>query len=841
MTTKNIYHEPTRTNRKMSCLWLSIFFFSFVLLSCENPLMKQIFGLHTVSFNSNGGSKVESQQVMKDETVKRPANPKKEGYSFIGWSEYNYDDDYTLWNFSVAPNKDMVLYAIWMEGDEPPIDAVKVSDVEVTMESPAAGKKPPITAETDKYFIECSVKWDPNDDTFIYGKLYTAAIYLKIKDGYNYIFDDVVVKFDHEEVENISYSSDKEISFFLSYSFPDPNSGMDGSSPDLAFKIYDIETLERVGKGRNEDLWLGDWSFSAHYELIADISLQTNWTPIGTYENAFRGSFNGNGYSISNLTIIGNYDFAGLFGYVEGVSGTVFISNLNLYNVNISGGSNAGGIAGYVNNVKIENCSVTRGNITCGTAGGIVGTAGSVEFSINKCYFSGSIYSSNNAGGIVAVVHANVVSITNCYTTGAVNGGATGGIAGSITNMPGYIAVSNIENCYAACAVNSNGSSGGILRSGFGSNGSIENCVALNPVSNSNSHDGTYISSGRISGDEYVGISFVNNKARSDMLINGVVVIDGSADNKDGADAAIGTSLAAVFSTADGWSTDIWNIPSGNLIVGGALPTLKGFPNVTQNPVLMFTSIEMVQIPEGTFTMGPDIWGNNVSFNVTLSAFKMGKYQVTQEQYEAVMGINPSHFISNPANGEIQGKRPIENVSWFDAIEFCNKLSEMQGLNPVYTITGRTPSAGYPITAAIVTANWNNNGYRLPTEAQWEYACRAGSNTNWYFGDNENELVNYAWYSENSNDMTHEVGKKLPNYFGLHDMHGNVWEWCWDWLGDYPEADQNDYRGVVSGDVRTHRGGCWSHSASELYSLGRGYINLPGGGYNNFGFRVVLP
>ena len=177
--------------------------------------------------------------------------------------------------------------------------------------------------------------------------------------------------------------------------------------------------------------------------------------------------------------------------------------------------------------------------------------------------------------------------------------------------------------------------------------------------------------------------------------------------------------------------------------------------------------IEMVQIPAGTLT-----WGRA---RITLSEFKMGKFTVTQELYQAIMGVNPSYYNSNPAAGEIQGKRPVEMVTWYDAIEFCNKLSEKEGLTPVYTITGRTPASGYPITAATVTANWNNNGYRLPTEAQWEYACRAGTTTRWHFGNTESQLVNYAWYDANSN-RTHEVGKKLPNAWGLYDMYGNVWE-----------------------------------------------------------------
>ena len=251
--------------------------------------------------------------------------------------------------------------------------------------------------------------------------------------------------------------------------------------------------------------------------------------------------------------------------------------------------------------------------------------------------------------------------------------------------------------------------------------------------------------------------------------------------------------------------------------------------------------IIMAQIQAGTL-----IRYNPIDFSqILLDAFKIGISEITQEQYQAVMGYNPSSFHGRgnyeQTMGEVQSKRPVEQVTWFDAVEFCNKLSEREGLTPVYTITERTPTSGYPITDAMVTARWISNGYRLPTEAEWEFACRAGSTTARYYGGNDIELINYAWYFSNSDDMTHEVGKKLPNAFGLYDMYGNANEWCWDLYGDYPMSDQSNYIGLQYGSERVIRGGFYNDSASNLLSAVRDRRDPKTNGGSAIGFRVVRP
>ena len=263
---------------------------------------------------------------------------------------------------------------------------------------------------------------------------------------------------------------------------------------------------------------------------------------------------------------------------------------------------------------------------------------------------------------------------------------------------------------------------------------------------------------------------------------------------------------------------------------------------------------DMIWVEGGSFQMGQNGDGtvDNVTsvHTVTLSGFYIGKYEVTQEQYIAVMGANPSSFTANADAGEIQNRRPVEMVSWYDALVFCNKLSITEGLTPAYRISGKTDPAAWGKTPVTGNAVWNavtmvsgSTGYRLPTEAQWEYAAKGGSSAyNTYKiysgGDTIDDM---AWYSGNSNYKTHEVGKKEPNELGIYDMSGNVYEWCWDRVGDYSSTAETDPIGAPAGfSVRVSRGGGWNTSAMYVRSAYRL-------GYNPFyqryfiGFRVVRP
>ena len=215
--------------------------------------------------------------------------------------------------------------------------------------------------------------------------------------------------------------------------------------------------------------------------------------------------------------------------------------------------------------------------------------------------------------------------------------------------------------------------------------------------------------------------------------------------------------------------------------------------------------MEFVLIPDGSFMMGTDKVDNAKPVHrVTITKpFYLGKFEVTQEQWEKVMGSNPSKFKG--------AKNPVEQVSWEDCQKFLEALKER--------VSGQT--------------------FRLPTEAEWEYACRARSKTDYSYGDSPDKLRDYAWFNDNSEKQTHPVGQKKPNPWGLYDIHGNVWEWCADWHGEYSGKSATDPTGSATGSARMLRGGSWSDRAATSRSANR-YDYAPANRSSYHGFRVVV-
>jgi formylglycine-generating enzyme required for sulfatase activity len=263
-------------------------------------------------------------------------------------------------------------------------------------------------------------------------------------------------------------------------------------------------------------------------------------------------------------------------------------------------------------------------------------------------------------------------------------------------------------------------------------------------------------------------------------------------------------------------------------------------------------SLDMINIPAGVFTMGDT---HNVGFQdaipthmITLPAYKISNFEIPQQEWQAIMGYNPSTFTGNM-------HRPVDNVSMFACMVFCNKKSMIEGLTPVYSVNNSTnPDYWGPIPTEInanfnlwrdAICNWSANGYRLPTEAEWEYAARGGAVNPDYLYSGGNALDILGWYANNGTLQTHPVGQKQANALGIYDMSGNVREWCWDWYDAnyYAVSPTNNPTGPSSwvntvDYERVIRGGCFMDVETLCMACARGYLSAYQG-QMYLGFRIV--
>ena len=282
----------------------------------------------------------------------------------------------------------------------------------------------------------------------------------------------------------------------------------------------------------------------------------------------------------------------------------------------------------------------------------------------------------------------------------------------------------------------------------------------------------------------------------------------------------LATALAALLILSCGQGGELQSITRNpKSAIPGPLPTAP-------KTIATSSGVEMALIPAGEFVMGGDNGDadEKPAHKVQVSAFFMDAREVTQKAYESLMKQNPSKF-KGPG-------RPVEQVDWYHAVLYCNMRSLKEGLKPCYD----------PIT---LVCDFEADGYRLPTEAEWEYTCRAGTRSKYSFGDDPGKLAAHAWFKGNANQATHLAGQKAPNSWGLYDMHGNVAEWCNDIYSEtyYQQSEGKDPRGPSSGDKRVLRGGGWSSSEEGCRSAARNSENARFAdacfGSDAYGFRCA--
>jgi formylglycine-generating enzyme required for sulfatase activity len=534
----------------------------------------------------------------------------------------------------------------------------------------------------------------------------------------------------------------------------------------------------------------------------------------------------GNGGTHTGQTV----NSTGVAGLTATLSSGTFTNGSGSLGYSITGVPSGPGTASFVLNIGGQQCILNRiVSLPVGMIA-ILNCAGASNF--------GNLIAGNTASGVTSSVP---------YSGG--NGGTYGGQtinSTGVTGLTATLAGGNFTNGAGILVYSITGIPSGPGTASFSFNIGGRGCTLNRSVA---TPPGA-INSLNCSSASNTGSLFSGNPANGVSSTvpytggNGGIYA-GQTVNSTGVIGLTATLVGGIF--ANGASSLLYSItgtPSNSgtasfsLNIGGRSCTLTR----TVIPSVIPATFMMKSLNAGTFSMGCTS-GDIACYsserpvrNVTLSPFQIGITEITQAEYQSIMGNNPSYFIGC-------NNCPVEQVSWYDAIVFCNRLSESQGLQPSYysdaaftQVYGKSGNSWNLPNAGNIFWNQAAKGFRLPTEAEWEYAARGGSRTDFYPGGFI--LDNYAWFSANSGSRTRPVKGKEWNGSGLYDIGGNVWEWCWDWHGAYPATSQANPIGASSGSRKVLRGGSWNVAARDCRVSSRS-DNNPSLRLYNAGFRVV--
>jgi formylglycine-generating enzyme required for sulfatase activity len=485
---------------------------------------------------------------------------------------------------------------------------------------------------------------------------------------------------------------------------------------------------------------------------------------------------------------------------------------------------------------------------------------------------AGNYFLSSQPANIMADITVKPVTITGLSAGNKVYDGTTAATVSGTAVINGIIPGDDVSAVVAAEFDDKNAGTGKTVTFGYSLGGADAGNYSLSaqPASVTANITAKPVSITGLSASNKQYNGTITAAVTGTAVISGKIAADTvtvNAGTAAFANASVGNGKTVTFS---GWS--LAGADAGNYSLS-AQPA-----SVTAN-IEFVSMIEMVWIPAGTFIMGspasePNRYTDETQHSVTLtSGFYMGKYQVTQAQWEAVTGktMEQQQAVATTSTTDYGrgSNHPIYYVNWYDVVEFCNRLSVMEGLIPVYSLNGKTN----PDEWGTQGTSWNDiamdrskNGYRLPTEAEWEYACRGSyenkateTNTKPFgIGDGTKMVsgmanfdVRYPYdlahvpagsYSDTGATgyvgKTTAVGSYADNNYGLYDMHGNVWEWCWDWYKSDITTDNTDPVGAVTGSIRVERGGSWYNIGQNLRSAYR-YYGTPSFRDSLIGFRVV--